>query len=396
MPLQRKDDKSDNSTKKILADLSTLHYSIKDVITTINHSKDFNQTRNTYVIERLRLMIIFFAITVPASSVFDFILFETAQAQLLLVNRVILSAGLIVLFMVLKRVNHIDITRGVLTLSFVLPILFYVATSMELESSIVQGDIPLSFTMMPFLIIAMLGLFPLTISGGIMLLATIFFPVLILEMSQASSSYLEIIDKLWLLILFGGVSLWLQTGQLVMLMKLYRESTVDPLTGLINRRVLMRQIEQVSEKCNEEANTFSVMMLDLDHFKRINDTHGHINGDRVLVAIAQVLKRELRTSDIIARFGGEEFFIVLPFLPAKQAVHVAERIAQVIRESSVESNEGKKINYTTSIGVTQYRRGEAVSAVFLRVDELLYQAKDLGRDRVVCNDHLEAETLKAS
>jgi diguanylate cyclase (GGDEF)-like protein len=396
MPLQRKDDKSDNSTKKILADLSTLHYSIKDVITTINHSKDFNQTRNTYVIERLRLMIIFFAITVPASSVFDFILFETAQAQLLLVNRVILSAGLIVLFMVLKRVNHIDITRGVLTLSFVLPILFYVATSMELESSIVQGDIPLSFTMMPFLIIAMLGLFPLTISGGIMLLATIFFPVLILEMSQASSSNLEIIDKLWLLILFGGVSLWLQTGQLVMLMKLYRESTVDPLTGLINRRVLMRQIEQVSEKCNEEANTFSVMMLDLDHFKRINDTHGHINGDRVLVAIAQVLKRELRTSDIIARFGGEEFFIVLPFLQAKQAVHVAERIAQVIRESSVESNEGKKINYTTSIGVTQYRRGEAVSAVFLRVDELLYQAKDLGRDRVVCNDHLEAEILKAS
>ena len=187
--------------------------------------------------------------------------------------------------MILKRVNQIDITRGVLTLSFVLPILFYVATSIELESSIVKDDIPLSFTMMPYLIIAMLGLFPLTISGGMMLLATIFFPVLILEMSQTSSSYLELIDKLWLLILFGGISLWLQTGQLVMLMKLYRESTVDPLTGLINRRVLMRQIEQVSEKCNEEANTFSVMMFDLDHFKRINDTHAAGIADEVPVRI---------------------------------------------------------------------------------------------------------------
>ncbi len=98
--------------------------------------------------------------------------------------------------------------------------------------------------MMPYLIMAMLGLFPLTISGGLFLAGVISIPVALFEVSRFNGDYYALFNTLWLLSLFAGISLWLQTGQLLMLMKLYRESTVDPLTELINRRVLLRQASQ--------------------------------------------------------------------------------------------------------------------------------------------------------
>jgi len=411
------------STKKSASTpLSTLQYSITDVVSTLHHSTDFIQTRNIYVIERLRLMILFFALTVPASAVFDYLLFPTAQADLLLFNRVILSLSLMVLAIVIQRRTTINTTRLVLVLAFSFPMLFYVATTLSFEANLVPAQVPLSFSMLPFLTIAMLGLFPLTICGGLFLLSMILVPMFTLDFALSSSYSISLIDKLWLFLMFGGISLWLQTGQLVMLMKLYRESTVDPLTGLMNRRVLMRQLEQVSSKAKQQSNlqpdlqmtsntvdqinvssniltpAYSAMMFDLDHFKRINDTYGHIIGDRVLVLFAKILQRELRHVDIIARVGGEEFFIVMPAINQQQALHIAQRISAVVRQTTVESNAAEQVQVTVSVGVTAYHEGESVSQLFNRVDELLYQAKALGRDTVVCDESLitSSPALKAS
>ncbi|PKH06612.1 GGDEF domain-containing protein [Moritella sp. Urea-trap-13] len=381
-----------NSGKSFFASNST----IEDVISTSHHSKDFIQTRNQYIVERLKLVCLFFAISVPLSSLFDFIAFENVQAELLLVNRLILSCALIGLCQLIRRSNTVNMTRLVLTLSFLFPVLFYTATELSLTQTMAYRDIPLSFTLIPYLIVAMLGLFPLTLIGGIALLSVISLPLTILEYIQYSGNYAAVIDKLWLLVLFGGISLWLQSGQMVMLMKLYRESTIDSLTGLINRRVLIRQIEAISKNSNAVQKSFSIMMFDLDHFKRVNDTYGHMVGDQVLVKISSLLKWELRNSDVIARFGGEEFLVVMPHLELEQATHVALRVADVIRKSSVMTDQQQEVTFTTSIGVTQYIVDEPIAKLFKRVDDLLYQAKNQGRDRVENTPVLEPVELVAS
>jgi diguanylate cyclase (GGDEF)-like protein len=124
------------------------------------------------------------------------------------------------------------------------------------------------------------------------------------------------------------------------------------------------------------------MMFDLDHFKRVNDTYGHMVGDKVLVTVSSLLKRELRNSDVIARFGGEEFLVVMPHLALAPATQVAIRVAEAIRKASVMTDEQQKITFTTSIGVTQFIVDEPISQLFKRVDDLLYYAKEQGRDRI--------------
>jgi len=375
---KNKPHKSLTTEKSLFAGFST----IEDVISTNHHSNDFIQTRNQYIVGRLKLLCLFFAISVSASSLLDIIIFERVQAESLLVNRLILSAFLIGLYQLICYAKTVKMTRLVLTLSFVSAMVFYVVTELSLTQTMDYRDIPLSFSLTPYLIIAMLGLFPLTIIGGVTLLTVITIPLAILEGIQFAGSYDAIIDKVWLLMLFGGISLWLQSGQMVMLMKLYRESTVDSLTGLINRRVLMRQVEDIAKNSKVEQQTFCVMMFDLDHFKRVNDTYGHMVGDQVLVQVASLLKRELRGSDVIARFGGEEFLVVMPYLELEQATKVALRVADAIRTSSVMTDKQQEITCTTSIGVTQYVVGEPIAQLFQRVDDLLYQAKDQGRDRI--------------
>ncbi|NQZ51835.1 MAG: GGDEF domain-containing protein [Moritella sp.] len=374
-----------NKSQKLLnsgKSFCTKYSTIEDVVSTYNHSNDFIQTRNQYIVERLKLICLFFAISVPASSLFDFIVFDSALAKLLLVNRLIVSGVLIGLYQLIRRYRTVNMTRVVLTLSFLLPVLSYTATELLLTQTMAYRDIPLSFTLTPYLIIAMLGLFPLTTSGGVVLLSVIALPLAILEYIQYTGDYTAVIDKLWLFVLFGGICLWLQSGQMVMLMKLYRESTIDSLTGLINRRVLMRQVTEIAINSNAAQDSFSVMMFDLDYFKRVNDTYGHMVGDKVLVKLSSLLKRELRNSDVIARFGGEEFLVVMPHLELAQATQVALRVAEAIRQSSVMTDEQQEVTFTTSIGVTQYIADEPIAQLFKRVDDLLYQAKVQGRDRV--------------
>ena len=250
--------------------------------------------------------------------------------------------------------------------------------------------------MMPYLIVVMAGLFPLTIVGGLLLTATILLPLALFEIDQFNGNYLQLFDKFWLLSLFAGISLWMQSGQLSMLMELYRESTVDPLTGLINRRVLLRQAHLEQLHSTNDSIPFSVMMFDLDRFKRVNDIYGHLIGDRVLVMIARVMRRELRSTDIMARFGGEEFMAILPGLALEDSLHVAQRIVHAIRSEAVATVDGEFIYVTSSIGVTEYQPPELIEKTLKRVDELLYRAKSSGRDMVISDNDINSQPKQST
>jgi diguanylate cyclase (GGDEF)-like protein len=162
----------------------------------------------------------------------------------------------------------------------------------------------------------------------------------------------------------------------------------DALTGLYNRRYLTRRLEEELARAQRYAQPLSCLFVDVDHFKRVNDTFGHAAGDEVLRELAARLRCHLRSSDIAVRYGGEEFALLLPQTAAREAARIAERICANVRSESVATRAGPT-PVTVSIGVAQARpelgqRREAVGAALLAAaDAALYQAKEKGRDCVV-------------
>jgi diguanylate cyclase (GGDEF)-like protein len=167
-----------------------------------------------------------------------------------------------------------------------------------------------------------------------------------------------------------------------MLRRLQRASEHDSLTGLLNRRGIQARLAQESHRLGRQGQPFSVLSIDVDHFKRINDRHGHPAGDAVLQALGQTLKQVGRDVDLPARAGGEEFWVLLPATHAEGARLVAERLIAAVRELRVPAP-GGQIAFTVSIGiVTAERAQESLDTVMQRLDTALYRAKQAGRDRV--------------
>jgi diguanylate cyclase (GGDEF)-like protein/PAS domain S-box-containing protein len=156
----------------------------------------------------------------------------------------------------------------------------------------------------------------------------------------------------------------------------------DALTGLYNRRHFLDVADRELARADRYGQAVSVAMLDVDRFKRINDTYGHAAGDRVLRRLAERTKGELRKIDVVARIGGEEFAILFPETAVRAAERVVERLQLALREETFETDEGLQ-RFTVSIGLVERRPKEPFSAVLQRADEAMYDAKEQGRDRLV-------------
>ena len=163
--------------------------------------------------------------------------------------------------------------------------------------------------------------------------------------------------------------------------RLARMATTDPLTGLFNRRHIIELTEKELARHNRHPSNLTFMLMDLDHFKQINDQFGHDMGDRALSAVSQVLQDALRENDFIGRWGGEEFLVVLPDTGIEEAKASAERLRTAIEALTLKHGE-ECVNLTLSIGITQYRPDELLSNVVARADNALYAGKSGGRNRV--------------
>ncbi|QIB05838.1 diguanylate cyclase [Pseudomonas fluorescens] len=160
-----------------------------------------------------------------------------------------------------------------------------------------------------------------------------------------------------------------------------QKALVDPLTGLPNRAAWSERLEHEVGQWQQHGNSLLLAMLDLDHFKRINDNYGHLAGDRVLKLIASVLRKRLRGGDFIARFGGEEFVLLVPDTPLAAGAKLAEALRLAI-EACPFHFKGEPVTVTVSIGLTAFKPGEHSDSVFKRADQALYRAKNAGRNRV--------------
>ena len=174
--------------------------------------------------------------------------------------------------------------------------------------------------------------------------------------------------------------------------ELHRLAVTDGLTGLFNRRYLMSRANEEFAKLirqnkghrneNGEPDTVGVIMLDIDHFKQVNDKSGHCAGDEVLKQVSARLRETVRAYDIVGRYGGEEFLLILPLTDLKGAMSLAERIMTIIRDQPCRTGD-ESLSVTVSIGVTcSDGRGESVDRAIKRADMALYQAKQNGRNRI--------------
>ncbi|MCG6657415.1 GGDEF domain-containing protein [Halomonas campisalis] len=161
---------------------------------------------------------------------------------------------------------------------------------------------------------------------------------------------------------------------------LRNESHHDPLTGLANRRLLHEHLERLIGTSERYQRPFTLAMLDIDHFKRINDRFGHDVGDRALTQLADTLQSTLRTSDHCGRWGGEEFLVILPETTLEQAEPLMSRLCNRMRHLDIRQD-GVRIRITASVGVAQHRPPEDYERTLQRADEALLQAKRQGRNR---------------
>ena len=167
-----------------------------------------------------------------------------------------------------------------------------------------------------------------------------------------------------------------------MMEKLQKLAITDGLTKLHNSRSFYSQIEVEVDRFNRYKHPLSLLLLDIDHFKHYNDTYGHLEGDKVLVKISQIIRSCLRKLDTAYRYGGEEFTVILPETTCEEARNVAERIRNAVKAEKFDPETEDDIIITISIGVTQYSPEEELSAFIQRADKAMYSSKQNGRNKV--------------
>jgi diguanylate cyclase (GGDEF)-like protein len=165
------------------------------------------------------------------------------------------------------------------------------------------------------------------------------------------------------------------------------EAVIDPLTGMLNRKAMQNRANEIRQQSEITGATLAVVMVDIDHFKAVNDTVGHVTGDAVLRDVAYIMRRDLRAFELAYRLGGEEFLVMLPGTNQEEAMSIAERLREAIAENSFVG----ELEITVSCGVAASREGAGIDfqALLESADRALYEAKRTGRNRSVTARGLE-------
>ena len=260
----------------------------------------------------------------------------------------------------------------------------FVFGAMQLSLEPMQGSaLRLGYGLFPFVIGAQLALFPVpwgrNVCNGLGPITLLVMPMVLQGRTPGPAFW----NNLWLLALLISLAAWAGHSQLLLLVDLLgarSDASHDTLTGLANRRSAERKLEADRARAFRLPEPLSVLMIDLDHFKLVNDRWGHACGDRVLVETANVLKEELRGADLPSRYGGEEFLAILPGSGAVEAMQVAERVREHIARLEVVLARGVT-RVTASFGIATLEPGEPTASLIARADGALYRAKGEGRNR---------------
>jgi len=354
-----------------------------DLVSSEMHSRDFNGSRAEYVYMRVRLLALVFSVLSLLWIPIDvFIVPEDALGSILTL-RLAYSGLFLILGMLTWCPQSLGCARLRLSTFVLIPCLFYVGSRLIFTHDTDIETVLVGYSFLPYLTVVLLAIFPLTLIEGLGYASLVGITFLGSEVYFGGFLTISTLGDIWLLTLLAGIAVWAQLAQLHMLLRLYREASRDALTGLVNRRVLNKWLSLEITRARQEESSLSILLFDLDFFKQVNDTYGHLAGDKVLQTFSRLLKRDLVNYNLIGRYGGEEFMAVLPNLDESAAMIIAERIRKNCHSVQTQGSEGHIISFTVSIGVTGLRNTDTTETLVHRVDKGLYSAKMKGRDTVV-------------
>lgn len=360
---------------------------LRDTLTARHHSRDFVYAHGHYLRSRVMAMGFIFLLLSPLWLLIDALMLPETLQRYTLAGRVAMMLGFALVvwwaWRSEEQIKRIRFSAGTL---LALPALFYALVLVLVPPGNNQALIGYSF--IPFLLVAALSIFPFTLVESF--LAGVLLQVLLTFSQLVSGTWLTAagFEEQWLLTALLVVALTANHFQLSLLLRLYRQATHDALTGLLNRGALERRFAELEREASRtgKALPYGLLMMDIDHFKQVNDTHGHSVGDKVLREFARVIALQVRTGDVVARFGGEEFVVVLMGADITNAAQIAERIREAVESATLFDHDGHPVPVTTSIGVACPQGMESSEEVLKHADAHLYCAKAKGRNCVVASN----------
>ncbi|MFZ5509578.1 MAG: diguanylate cyclase [Pseudomonadota bacterium] len=351
------------------------------------HSDLLARRRGAMVVSHVRLLAFLFAVLTPLWSVIDYVLFPYPLWFALAAMRLCASAGFGFLAFYCRPGRGMADAYRALAALFAIPTLFYIASHVVLSWYELHGlanAVRAGYAFLPFVLLAGLSMFPLTLVENLVI-AT---PILIAQALSAVAGgpflgWPSFAGAFWLLFLLTGVSILAGMSQLAFLIVLVRQAAGDPLTGTLSRRSAEEILELQFNVAARSETPLSVAFIDLDRFKSINDGYGHETGDAVLAAAARALEGRKRAADVLARWGGEEFILIMPHTSLPQARMAIDRLRD--GGFGIRPDGGP---VTASIGMAERiedRTPDWRSLVAV-ADRRMYRAKQEGRNRVVGDD----------
>lgn len=354
--------------------------SLRDTLHAGSHTRDFTLARTEYLRNRVLVCGVLFALLTPLWLLIDFWLLPASALAFVIPGRFFLLGGLLATLVLAYRgqgrVTQIRLATGLL---IALPAAFYGLILISLPPG--QMHLLVGYAFIPYLLVAVLSIFPFTLTES----ATAGLALLVLEClaQQQSGTWLTPAgwQGLWLLGVLLAIAMTANHFHLNLLLRLYRQATHDPLTGLLNRRALQQVLGPMRKR--PDSNPIGLMMLDIDHFKRLNDEHGHAFGDRVLQKLATVLNRAAGSQGLAARYGGEEFLLVLPGVSAKTLAERAEALRAEVARLRLLDFDRQPTPFTISLGLALMPADAPLEQSLRQADARLYQAKAAGRNQVM-------------
>ena len=355
--------------------------SFLEVISTRYHHSLLAEYRTQLISSRVRLIALLFALFTPLWMIIDVYSFPHGAADDLIAGHLVTSvafAGIPLFWRFHPRPRNIYLTVGTL---FAIASLFFIYSRIVLSGyklDSVGSAMACGYAFLPFLIITEFAVFPFTIVETLVFSSPLLGAFLAFNFLQPEGLIPGINNMItiWILLLISTVGGMASLSQLQFMRKLFEQSTTDPLTGALNRRSGEQYLSRLFSQASRHCYPLSVAFLDLDDFKMVNDRFGHDAGDAVLVSLVSALTANLRHEDVVIRWGGEEFVVVLPYATASQA---RDRLDAIADKSRPARPDGQSVTWSGGIA---YAPGDApVSwrALIDCADARLLQAKAAGK-----------------
>src|SRR5512135_2294391 len=371
---------------RLLVDPSTPDFSC--LVLASSHSPLLSRYRVEMVISRVRMVSAAFAILTPLWIVVDYLAFAFPLSVALGVGRVITSLAFVTLAMSYKGSPYMKDAYRSLAIMFIIPTLFFIYSHLSLSRFANDGAaaiISAGYAFLPFILVAGLSVFPLTaLEGVIFSMPVLLSSALVATMQTDQMNWSTHLGAFWLLMLIAATATLAGMSQLALMSALVRQANHDPLTHCFNRASGEEIFNLQFSIAERNGTPLSVIFVDLDNFKSINDKYGHDAGDLVLISAVESIRATLRAGDALVRWGGEEFLLVLPNTDCTSAIALLQRLHATglgLRP------DGARVTASYGIAERTVDCDHDSQCLIDIADKRMYQAKHSGKDRwVSCED----------